>query len=216
MTDYPRAVLDMIGPPENRYADPAAWARLETQLGTELPADHKTIVDAYAPTQINGHLQLSHPATPRRTLSEVIRDTSRAWSRTRWERDWTNDPGSDPRLIRGLRDLAFGTPQGLMPPASPDRRDIIFLAPRVHGFPGGICVACGDGDWAGHPMPFAEWLYRFLIGEDMAGYKSAAYYPGPVKLESMPMTPDEHIRVTYGPDRGMQTWTPRTRRPQGL
>ncbi|MET8100949.1 hypothetical protein ACWEBX_16170 [Streptomyces sp. NPDC005070] len=43
MTDYLRAVLDMIGPPENRYADPAAWARLEAELGTELPADYKTV-----------------------------------------------------------------------------------------------------------------------------------------------------------------------------
>jgi hypothetical protein len=203
MTDYLRAALDMIGPPENRYADPAAWARLEAELGTELPADYKTVVDAYAPIQINVHLYLSHPATPRWTLSEMIRDTSRAYSQTRWERDWTNDPGSDPRLICGLRDLAFGTPQGLIPLASTDRGQTIFLAPQVHGFPGGMCVSCGDGDWAGYPMPFAEWLYRFLIGEDMAGYKSAAYYPGPVMLESMPMTPDEHVRVSYGPDRGM-------------
>ncbi|MET7982094.1 MULTISPECIES: hypothetical protein [unclassified Streptomyces] len=66
-----------------------------------------------------------------------------------------------------------------------------------------MCVACEDGDWAGYPMPFAEWLYRFLIGEDMAGYKSAAFYPGPVMLEYPPMTPDERTRVSHGPERGM-------------
>ncbi|MEU6277367.1 hypothetical protein ABZ871_33945 [Streptomyces populi] len=203
MTDYLRAVLDMIGPPENRYADPAAWARLESELGTELPADYKTVVDAYAPIQINGHLFLSHPATSRWNLPEKIRSTSQAYAQYWVAPDSTNDPESDPRQICELRDLAFGTPQGLIPLASTDRGETVFLAPRVHGFPGGMCVAGGDGDWAGYPMPFAEWLYRFLIGEDMAGYKSAVFYPGPVMLESMPMTPDEPIRVSYGPERGM-------------
>jgi len=44
---------------ENRNADPTAWARLQAELDTELPLDHKTIVDAYAPITINAHLQLS-------------------------------------------------------------------------------------------------------------------------------------------------------------
>lgn len=73
MTDYLRAVIDMIGPPENRYADPAAWARLEAELDMALPTDYKTLVDAYAPIQINGHLSLSHPATEWWNLGEEIR-----------------------------------------------------------------------------------------------------------------------------------------------
>ncbi|WP_266848944.1 hypothetical protein [Streptomyces sp. NBC_00568] len=114
---------------------------------------------------------------------------SRAWSQS--------------RLICGLREIAFGTRQGLIPLAATDRGDVIFLAPKAHGFPGGICVACEDGDWAGHSMQFAEWLCRFLIGQDMAGYESTAFHPGPVLLEYPPTAPGEHPRVSHGPERGM-------------
>lgn len=203
MTDCLRAVIDMIGPPENRYADPAAWVRLEAELDMALPTDCKTLVDAYAPIQINGHLSLSHPATEWWNLGEEIRETASDWSRTAWQRDWTNDPESDPRVICGLPDLVFGVRGGLIPLTSTDRGDVVFLAPRVHGFPGGMCVACEDGDWAGYPMPFAEWLHRFLIGEDMAGCKSAAFYPGPVRWEYPPMAPGERSHVSQGPERGM-------------
>ncbi|MGF0175933.1 hypothetical protein ACQF36_37355 [Streptomyces sp. Marseille-Q5077] len=51
-------------------------------------------------------------------------------------------------------------------------------------------------------MSFAEWLYRYLIGEDMAGPNSSAFYPGPVKLEHLP-TSHEHPEPWCGPDRGM-------------
>ncbi|MGW9032845.1 hypothetical protein ACWGQ5_54820 [Streptomyces sp. NPDC055722] len=52
-------------------------------------------------------------------------------------------------------------------------------------------------------MPFAEWLYRFLIGQNMAGCRSAAYYPHPVVLEYVPTAPAERTRVSHGPERGM-------------
>ncbi len=201
MTDYLTAVKDMLGPPENRYADPTAWAALEAELGLALPADYKAIVDGYAPVTVNVHLSLAHPATEWWNLAKTIRDTSEAWSRTRWQHDWAEGSLSDPRVICGVRDLAFGPRDGLIPLASTDRGDVVFLAPQAYGFSGGICVACGDGDWAGYPMPFVEWFYRFLIGEDMAGYKSAALYPGPVQLEYPPMGPGDQGRVVYGPER---------------
>lgn len=56
VTDYLSAVLAMLGPAENRYADPSAWGRAQEELGVDLPADFKTLVDAYAPIEINGHL----------------------------------------------------------------------------------------------------------------------------------------------------------------
>ncbi|MFF9063717.1 hypothetical protein ACF09E_00015 [Streptomyces sp. NPDC014891] len=78
MTDYLQAVFDMLGPAESRYPDPAAWLRLEQELGRELPTDYKAIVDAYAPVQLNGHLYLSsHPACSWRELGEEIRSTSK-------------------------------------------------------------------------------------------------------------------------------------------
>ncbi|WP_234388773.1 MULTISPECIES: hypothetical protein [Streptomyces] len=52
-------------------------------------------------------------------------------------------------------------------------------------------------------MSFAEWLYRYLIGGDLAGPKSSAYYPGPVKLQHLPMSVDERPEPRYGPDPGI-------------
>lgn len=37
MTDYLQAVFAMLGPGEERYADPAAWLSLEEELGRTLP-----------------------------------------------------------------------------------------------------------------------------------------------------------------------------------
>ncbi|MFJ7199634.1 MULTISPECIES: hypothetical protein [unclassified Streptomyces] len=38
MTDYLSAVFTMLGPGGRRFADPESWARLEAEMGTELPA----------------------------------------------------------------------------------------------------------------------------------------------------------------------------------
>ncbi|MFJ3877160.1 SMI1/KNR4 family protein [Streptomyces sp. NPDC090077] len=204
MTDYLQAVFDMLGPAENRYADPAAWLRLEQQIGRRLPADYKAIVDAYAPVQLNGHLGLSsHPACAWRNLGEAIR--SDVEGRNEW-RAWEDDdlePGADPRVICNRPQIIFGTPDGLIPLADTDQGAAIFLAPEVHGFPDGIVVQGSEGDWVGHPMNFAEWLYRYLIGEEMAGWDSAALYPGPVLLEYLPTGPDQRTREVYGPERSM-------------
>lgn len=48
-----------------------------------------------------------------------------------------------------------------------------------------------------------EWLYRYLIGEEMAGWDSAAFYPGPVQLEYPPTGPGQRTQEAYGPERGM-------------
>lgn len=58
MTDYLPAVMAMLGPAQNQYADPAAWDRLHAELGIRLPTDYQTLVDAYAPIQLNSHLYL--------------------------------------------------------------------------------------------------------------------------------------------------------------
>ncbi|WP_326659034.1 hypothetical protein [Streptomyces canus] len=65
MTDYLAATMAMLGPAQDRFAEPSAWDRLYADLGVRLPADYRVIVDAYAPIQLNGHLYLSHPATER-------------------------------------------------------------------------------------------------------------------------------------------------------
>ncbi|MFF3415858.1 hypothetical protein ACFYW9_14350 [Streptomyces sp. NPDC002698] len=60
-----------------------------------------------------------------------------------------------------------------------------------------------DETWVEHRVSFAEWLHRYLIGEDMTGPNSAVFYPGPVKLEHLPMSAAERPEPRYGPDRGM-------------
>lgn len=198
MTDYLAATMAMLGPAQNRYANPAAWDRLHEDLGMRLPSDYRILIDAYAPVQLNGHLYLHHPATERWNLGTEIRNTARAWSQVPWD---DADPDEDPRVLFGLEELVFGAENGLWPITSTDRGETVFLAPG----PNAPCllVEDGEGGWSQHSMSFAEWLYRYLIGEDMAGPNSSAFYPGPVKLQRCPMSAAERPEPWYGPDRGM-------------
>nr|WTB30861.1 hypothetical protein OG781_16405 [Streptomyces sp. NBC_00830] len=43
----------------------------------------------------------------------------------------------------------------------------------------------------------------YLIGEDMAGPNSSAFYPGPVELQHLPMSADERPEHWCGPDRSI-------------
>lgn len=52
-------------------------------------------------------------------------------------------------------------------------------------------------------MGFSEWLYGYLSGGDMFGPDSAAFYPGPLLLESMPLTVEDRSISWRGPQRGM-------------
>ncbi|MFI8103746.1 SMI1/KNR4 family protein [Streptomyces sp. NPDC086023] len=201
MTDYPAATMAMLGPAQNRYADPTAWDRLHAQLGIRLPTDYQTLVDAYAPIRLNGHLYLLHPATGRWNLGEWMTDTIRAWSDVPWD-ELDLDADEDPRVLFGLTELSFGTRTGLWPVASTDRGETIFLMAAGDRAPW-FLVDDGEGGWAWYYMSFAEWLYRYLIGEDMAGPNTSAFYPGPVQLCRLPMTADERPEPWSGPDRGM-------------
>ncbi len=199
MTDYLTAAMAMLGPAQNRYADPAAWDRLHAEIRIRLPSDYQVLVDAYAPIQLNGHLYLTHPATERWNLGQEIRDTVRAWSDVPWD---DLDPDEDPRLLFGLEELRFGTRNGIWPIASTDRGDTVFFVAAGDPAPW-LLIEDGEGGWARYDMGFAEWLYRYLIGEDMAGPDSSAFYPGPVQLCRLPMTVDDRPEPWNGPDRGM-------------
>lgn len=199
MIDYLPAVMAMLGQAQNRYTDPSAWNRLHAELGIRLPNDYQTLVDAYAPIELNCHLSLHHPATERCNLGDWIQDTARAWSEVPWD---DLDPDEDPRLLFGLTELSFGTSNGLWPVASTDRGETLFLT-AVDGTLSGILVEDGEGGWAQYKMSFAEWLYRYLVGEDMAGPNTSAFYPGPVKLRRLPMAAGERPEPWSGPERGM-------------
>ncbi|MET8572620.1 SMI1/KNR4 family protein [Streptomyces sp. NPDC004783] len=151
--------MAMLGPAQNRYADPSAWDHLHADLGIRLPPDYRVIVDAYAPVQLNGHLDLSHPATERWNLVQWMRDTIQAWSEVPWdELDLDADEG--PRQILGLEELSFGTRTGLWPIASTDRGETIFLDAAANTTR--LVVNYGE-TWAEHRMSFTEWLYRYLV-----------------------------------------------------
>ncbi|HEX6434101.1 MAG TPA: SMI1/KNR4 family protein [Gemmatimonadales bacterium] len=189
----------MLGEPPTRYRDPDAWRKLEDGLGADLPADYKEIVDAYAPLHLNRHLYLSHPATERWNLGDWIRSTAESWSEIDWD---SVEPEGDPRASLGTQELLFGTADGLIPIATTDRGETLFFAPRGGG-EGGVLFVESEGEFFEYSMTFSEWLYRWLIGEDVAGPNSSAFYPGPVALQDLPMTPDERPDRRYGPDRGM-------------
>ncbi|WP_432031652.1 SMI1/KNR4 family protein [Streptomyces antibioticus] len=197
--NYLERVREVLGEPSWRYRDPEAWRTLETELGLGLPADYQEIVDAYAPAQINGHLYLSHPATERWNLGEWIRSTADGWSQIDWD---DVDVEGDPRISLGVSDLVFGSPDGLIPIASTDRREMIFYAPRG-GNGRGVLFVGGEGEFFEYSFSFAEWLYRWLSGEEVTGPGGSAFYPGPVAVRDLPMTVDDHPPTRYGPPRGM-------------
>lgn len=197
---YLRRVLNMLGEPPRRYQDAAAWRAFENELGVSLPADFKELVDGYAPVLINGHLSLKHPATERWNLGEWTRSTSEAWSQIDW--DWAEFEG-DPRISLNVSELYFGTPDGLIPIASTDRGEVIFYAPKGGQGTGALFVEDGEGEFFEYLMGFAEWLYRWLIGEEVTGPGGSAFYPGPVALRNLPMTVGERPQVRYGPPRAM-------------
>jgi hypothetical protein len=193
-------VLDMLGEPSWRYRDPAAWRNLENDLGVSLPADYKEIVDAYAPVYVNGHLYLSHPATERWNLGERIRSTSEAWSQIDWDE---GEPEGDPRVSLGVPDLVFGTREGLIPIAGTDRGEEIFYAPLGGQGSGSLFIENGESEFFEYSFSFAEWLYLWLVGEEVTGPGGSAFYPGPVALRDLPMAPGERPETRYGPPRGM-------------
>ncbi|MFJ9006314.1 SMI1/KNR4 family protein [Streptomyces canus] len=192
-------VLDMLGEPPSRYRDAAAWHELENSLGISLPTDYKEIVDGYAPLQINGHLYLHHPATQRWNLGEWIRSTVEAWSQIDW--DWAA-PEGDPRASLGIEVLVFGTADGLIPLVSTDRGETIFLAPRAGNGKGALFVE-SEGEFFEYAMTFSEWLYLWLTGEEVTGPGGSAFYPGPVALRDLPISPGDRPETRYGPPRGM-------------
>ncbi|MFF0597535.1 hypothetical protein [Streptomyces antibioticus] len=109
------------------------------------------------------------------------------------------DADEDPRKLFGLDELSFGTRDGLWPIASTDRGEAVFLIASANSL--SLLVSYHETR-AEYRMSFAEWLYRYLIGEDTSGPNSAAFYPGPSAIAALPMTPDERPEPWYAPDRG--------------
>ncbi|MFG3002241.1 SMI1/KNR4 family protein [Streptomyces sp. NPDC048340] len=193
-------VMSLLGDVRNSHSGPEAWRQIEGELGFGLPGDFKALVDAYSPIKLNQHIYLQHPgATPRWNLGEYIRDTCQAWSAVSWD----GDIDGDPRTVLELSEMEFGTARGLTPVASADSGQVVFLARHPRDLSPLVVVDDGDGEFFTYAMSFSEWLYRYLIGEDMSGPNSSYFHPGPVQLESLPMSPDDAVVQWRGPARGM-------------
>ena len=102
MTDHLSAVFTMLGPGGRRFADPESWARLESEIGTELPRAYKEFVDEYAPVMVNSHLCFNHPATTRWNLLKDIRETEQAFRAADWDGLPHPDTGADGVLVPAL------------------------------------------------------------------------------------------------------------------
>ncbi|KJY41997.1 hypothetical protein VR41_09870 [Streptomyces sp. NRRL B-1568] len=189
MTDHLSAVFAMLGPGGRRFADPESWAHLESEIGTELPDEYKQFIDEYAPIRVNGHLSFRHPATTRWNLLEGIRQTEQAFRDFGWVGLPHPDTGADGVLIHALS-TDFGFP--------------VFLSRSSRTPDWSVVVHDRDeGGYWEHAMGFAEWLYRHLIGEEVIHPNGTYFYPGPVKLEHLPMSAGDRPEPWYGPERGM-------------
>ncbi|OSP43354.1 hypothetical protein B7767_10590 [Streptomyces sp. 13-12-16] len=200
MTGYMARLLAVLGEPPMRYRDAVAWSRLEHDLRVGFPAEYKEIVDGYAPVEINGHLHLMHPATRRWNLAEKVRSTSEVWSQVEWDE---GEPEGDPRESLGVSELYFGDADGLIPIASTNRGETIFYASKGGQGAGTLFVENGEGEFFEYSMGFAEWLWRWLNGEEVTGPGGSACYPGPVALRNLPMTADGKPETRYGPAPGV-------------
>jgi hypothetical protein len=185
----------MLGPARNVSSPAAVWEDLERGLGVRLPADYKQVVDRYGPVQLNSHLFLCHPSTSRWNLA--------AWMRETTEQFAASDLGD--AECPGFPDgPVFGSPAGLIPLVDSDRGEYVFGVAGEPQEEWRILACDGDEqDFYEYRMGFSEWLYRYLVGEDMFGPGSSVFYPGPIVFESMPLEAAERSTTWRGPDRGM-------------
>jgi hypothetical protein len=85
--------------------------------------------------------------------------------------------------------VRVGTIDGFLPVAATGNGEKLVYAPGEDGRPcGRIIVHDGEVEFYVHSTSFSEWLYRWLIGEDMVGEGSSAFVPGPVELRYLPMS----------------------------
>ncbi|CAM5260289.1 hypothetical protein GCM10010329_04850 [Streptomyces spiroverticillatus] len=196
--DFLQGVFHLLGDPPQRPEPAELWRETEAVVGCALPEDYKEIIGRYGPARVNGHLYFSTPDSGRWSLREEIPETIRAWADADWEPDEDEITGGDPRTLFGWDGLKFGVEDGLTPLASTDNGVTLFFVP---GRPAaGLFVANGDGELLRYDMSFAEWLHRYLSGDDVTGY-GGFFYPGPVELRSMPMSPTDREVVWYGSPR---------------
>ncbi|WP_165986649.1 SMI1/KNR4 family protein [Streptomyces sp. YIM 98790] len=193
MVDYLQKVRELLGESRFPLSVPGAWQALERELVYEIPASYRWVVDSYGPVQLNWHLHLGHPAVPWRDLRIFMREVCESFTDN-------GLAGIDCPGFEGKG--AFYGPGGLIPLTHTDRGEYLFLLDRHGSGPRWLLAFDRDEDeFYEYRMDFGEWLYRYLVGEDMFGPGSAVFYPGPVKLDRWPTGEGEQHIEWFGPAR---------------
>ncbi|MFB6890418.1 SMI1/KNR4 family protein [Kitasatospora sp. NPDC056327] len=172
--DHLSELRGIIGPPSGPGVSAAGWRRVEHDLGVSLPEEFKVLADWYSPIRIGRSILLANPETGVFNFGAHVRQTLDAYRACDFSRE--NFPDF-PDVI------GFGGPDGLIPLSGTAHGEEIFLYrdPVVGRWQ--IVVFVGDDlEFHRYDMGFAEWLHRYLTGEDMAGPNSARAMPNPLPL----------------------------------
>ncbi|WP_044371742.1 SMI1/KNR4 family protein [Streptomyces noursei] len=156
MTTTLPEIAALLGDPRFNWTDPAPWVALEQELGVELPADFREVVDAYGSIEINKQLYLKHPAGHLlHSLGEEIRKDLEFWR----EED----------MAEFLPSPVGANPGELIPVASATTGEAVFLrVPDDSSSPWRVVVQEFDSPaWTCYEMTFGEWLLAYLNGRDV-------------------------------------------------
>ncbi|GAB3955632.1 hypothetical protein [Streptomyces sparsus] len=191
--DYSDSIREVLGSPDYLFANLNTWDNFERRIGFIFPPDYKSFVDAYGPVVIKGHLYVEHPAVEFRGMVDRFAQMIDDFEEQEWVPEEHQFGAEGPR---------FGKPGGLYPLLSTDRGERLFSktdANNVHDYL--VAYDGSEDEFFEYYIPFSEWLYRYVIGQDMIGPDSANSYPGPIKLERAPLKLGGEEALWYGPDR---------------
>lgn len=146
----------LLGEPRFNWSDPAPWIELEQELGVELPADFREIVDAYGSVSINGQLYLKHPAG--HLLHSLVKDI-------RMDLEFWREED----MAEFLPSRAGAAPGEVLPVATATTGEAVFLrVPDDSSSPWRVVVQEMDSPaWTLYEMTFSEWLLAYLKGRDL-------------------------------------------------
>ncbi|MGW6919431.1 SMI1/KNR4 family protein [Kitasatospora sp. NPDC054939] len=149
-------ITALLGEPRFNWSDPAPWIELERDLGCGLPADFRTIIDAYGSVLVNNQLYLKHPAGHLlHSLGDFIRRELELWR--------------EDDMAEFLPSPAGTAPGELIPVATATTGEAVFLrVPDDPSSPWRVVVQEFDSPaWTRYEMTFGEWFRAYLQGRNV-------------------------------------------------
>ncbi|MFE7531699.1 hypothetical protein ACFU7Y_39250 [Kitasatospora sp. NPDC057542] len=185
-------IFGLIGVGERRSASAEGWRAVGQAAGVELPDDFKRIVEAYAPVCLSSHLTIRHPDTEFFNLADWLSSSLADLAVL----DWIANEG--PKYHGEVP--TFGGPYGLIPVASTDRRETVFLRQCAEtGDWVVVSPSADEGVFHEFEQSFSEWLFRYLSGEEMVGRNSAIRHRDRLLVENLPKFPGDVMTSRRGP-----------------